>query len=59
MCGYAISLARVKNVFFAARDQRFGFFSKNIDSSHKVKHFQLMEDEGRRIFDSFFRSKRN
>ena len=60
MCGYAASLNRVKTVVFGAKDERFGFFSNNIDKKaiHKMEYYQLMGEECKSAFDRFFKDLR-
>ncbi len=65
MCAYAISIARLDRVFFAAEDTKSGGIlngPKIFESSschHKPEVFSgMMQEESKNLLQSFFRSKR-
>ena len=66
MCAYAISIARLDRVFFAAEDTKSGGIlngPKIFESSschHKPEVFSgMMQEESKKLLQSFFKSKRN
>ena len=66
MCAYAISIARLDRVFFAAEDTKSGGIlngPKIFESSschHKPEVFSgMMQEESKNLLQSFFKSKRN
>jgi len=65
MCAAAISLARIRNVFYACQDDKFGavengvkFFSSK-SCYHKPEIYSgIGEDESRKMLQDFFKKKR-
>lgn len=65
MCAAAISLSKIKRVYFAAFDEKFGaiengirFFSNSL-TYHKPEIYSgICESESKKLLQNFFRSKR-
>lgn len=65
MCAGAISLARIKTLFYACADKKFGavengirFFSSKSCLHRPDIYSGFFEDESRKILQDFFKSKR-
>ena len=65
MCMGALVLARIKNLYFGAKDIKAGACGSIVDISkartnHKIKIYSgLLEQECARIIKEFFKNKRN
>lgn len=65
MCAAAISLARIRRVYYAASDEKFGavengtrFFSSPTCHHKPESYSGIQEEEAKKILVSFFKSKR-
>jgi tRNA(Arg) A34 adenosine deaminase TadA len=65
MCAYAISLARINKLYFAAYDEKRGAISSNNIFENKCTFHSpevydgIMEEQSKRILDRFFKKLRN
>ena len=61
MCFGAISWAKIRNLYFAASDEKFGAISNNLISKHYYKpeiYCGISAPESRKLLQDFFKSKR-
>lgn len=65
MCASAIALARIRRVYYAASDEKFGavengarIFNSSSCHHHPEIYSGISEEESRELLQSFFRSKR-
>ncbi len=65
MCAFAISLARIKRVYFATTDEKFGAIEngvrifKNQSCFHKPEiYFGFAENDSKDLLKNFFKTKR-
>jgi tRNA(Arg) A34 adenosine deaminase TadA len=65
MCASAISLARIKRVYYAASDQKFGAVENGVrvfsgsSCHHKPEVYSgIFEEESKKMLQDFFKSKR-
>lgn len=66
MCAAAISLARIKRIYYAASDVKFGAVENGIRFFHSSSCFhrpeiysQINENESKKLMQKFFKLKRN
>ena len=65
MCAGAILNARIKNLYYAVKDEKSGAISKfdmlNNTLNHTTNHFQVMEfeEENKQLIQDFFKTARN
>ena len=65
MCAAAISLARIKNLYFGSPEKKFGSIISNVNyfespaCHHKVNYYHgFMEEEIKNLMQDFFKKKR-
>jgi tRNA(adenine34) deaminase len=65
MCAAAISLARVKRVYYAASDKKFGAVENGVKFFHSTSchhrpeiYSEINEEESKKLLQDFFKSKR-
>lgn len=65
MCAGAILNARIRNLYYAVKDEKSGAISKfdmlNNTLNHTTNHFQVMEfeEENKQLIQDFFKTARN